>query len=65
MARTLIGIVRDSVSGEVRRIIIPDEDYQLAHHANVGYDETFHIETHPDPIGNPEIIAIVQRDTGK
>jgi len=63
--RTKIGIVYDITTGQVRRLIIPDEDYQLAAHSNVAFDEILHIETQTGPIGIPEINAIVRRRTGK
>jgi len=62
--RTKIGIVYER-TGQIRRIIIPDEDHQLAAHANIAFDEVLHIETQTGPIGLAEIHAIVQRVTGK
>ena len=63
--RTKIGIVYDMITGEVRRIIIPDEDHQLAAHANVALDEVLHTETQTGLIDLIEIHAIMQRVTGK
>lgn len=63
--RTRIGIVYDVTTGLVRRIIVPDEDHQLAAHANVGPDEVFIIETYSGPTDLASINAIVQRHTGK
>jgi len=62
--RTKIAIVYER-TGQIRRIIIPDEDHQLDAHANVAFDEVLHIEIQAGPIGLPEIHAIVQRVTGK
>ena len=62
--RTKIGIVYER-TGQVRRIIIPDEDHQLVAHANVAFDEVLHIETQTGPIDLKEIHAIIQRVTGK
>jgi len=62
--RTKIGIVYER-TGQIRRIIIPDEDHHLAAHANVAFDEVLHVETQTGPIGLKEIHAIVQRVTGK
>ncbi len=62
--RTKIGIVYER-TGQIRRIIIPDEDHQLAAHTNVAFDEILHIETQIGPIDLAEIHAIVQRKTGK
>jgi len=61
---TKIGIVRDITTGEIRRIIIPDEDWQLDSHG-VNCDEKIDIETHTGLIGMPEIKAIIKRRTGK
>jgi len=63
--RTKIGIVYTRMTGQIRRIIIPDEDHQLSAHSNVAFDEALHIETQTGPIGLPEIRAIIQRRTGK
>jgi hypothetical protein len=63
--RTKIGIVYDIVTGQIRRIIFPDEDHQLAAHAKVNYDEGFIIETYTGPTDPASINAIVQRHTGK
>jgi len=64
--RTKIGIVYDIVTGQVKRIIVPDEDWQLAVHANVGFGEGFHVETHLGKgLTEEEITAIVQRRTGR
>lgn len=63
--RTKIGIVYDIVTGQIRRIIIPDHDEQMVAHTNVARDEALHIEIQAGPIGLPEIKAIVQRRTGK
>lgn len=65
--RTKIGIVYDLVTGEVRRIIIPDEDWQLAAHSAVGHGEAFHIEvyTGSQSPSVEQINAIIQRRTGK
>lgn len=63
--RTKIGIVYDIVTGQIRRIIFPDEDWQLVAHANVNYDEKLIIETYSGPIDTTSINAIIQRHTGK
>ena len=64
--RTKIGIVYDIVTGHVKRIIDPGEDWQLAVHANVGFGESFHVETHLGKgFTEEEIVAIVQRRTGR
>jgi len=63
--QTKIGIVYEIASRQIRRIIIPDEDHQLAAHANVAFDEVLRIETQAGPIGLKEIHAIIQRVTGK
>jgi hypothetical protein len=63
--RTKIGIVYDIMTGQVRRVIVPDDDSHLAAHANVSHGEAFHIEYHPGPFSLTDIPAIVQRVTGK
>lgn len=63
--RTKIGIVYDRVTCELRRIIIPDEDWQLAAHANVGFGEAFHTETFLGDVSVDDARAIVMRVTGR
>ena len=64
--RTKIGIVYDLMTGQVKRIIIPDEDWQLAIHSRVGFGEGFHIETYTGKsLSVEQVNAIVQRRTGK
>lgn len=66
--RTQIGIVYDRVTGEVLRIIVPDEDWQLAAHANVRFGEVFHMETYlglTGSISKDDAATIIQRVTGR
>jgi hypothetical protein len=63
--RTKIGIVYDTATGQIRRYIIPDEDHQLAAHANVSVGEAFITAHHPDPPTLESVKAIVQLRTGK
>lgn len=64
--RTKIGIVYDLVTGQVKRIIDPSEDWQLAVHSRVGYGEGFHIEPYTGKgLTVAQVNAIVQRRTGK
>lgn len=63
--RTQIGIVYDRVTGELRRIIIPDEDFQLVAHSDVSFGEAFHMETFLGDITVDGAKAIIQRVTGK
>lgn len=63
--RTQIGIVYDRVTCELLRIIIPDEDWQLAAHANVGFGEAFHTETFLGDVSVDDARAIILRLTGR
>ena len=63
--RTQIGIIYEITTGQIRRIVIPDEDHQLVAHAKVAFDEVLHIETQTGPIGIDEIKAIVRKRTGQ
>lgn len=63
--RTKIGIVYVRATGQVRRIIVPDKDFQLNAHANVNHDEAFIIEPYTGPTDPQSINAIIQRHTGK
>lgn len=63
--QTKIGIVYEITTGKIRRIIVPDEDHQLAAHTNVNYDEGFITEFYSGPTDLASINAIVRRHTGK
>lgn len=62
--RTMIGIVYDKLTGEIRRIVVPDQDDQLAAHSKVGLGEAFLIESYDGPTDLQSIAAIIQRRTG-
>lgn len=63
--RTKIGIVYDIATGEIRRIIVPDEDQQLAAHSKVGHGEKLLIEQYSGPTDLKSIAAIIQLRTGQ
>jgi hypothetical protein len=63
--RTKIGIVYEITTGQIRRIIVPDEDHQLAAHAKVNHDEVLLIEPYTGPTDLVSIAKIIQLRTGK
>lgn len=63
--RTKIGIVYDIITGEIRRIIVPDDDLQLAAHSKVGPSEAFLIESYNGPTDLKSIAKIIQFRTGQ
>jgi len=63
--RTKISIVYETLTGQIRRIIVPDADHQLDAHKNIGKDETLIIEYYSGPIDQVSIAALIQRKTGQ
>lgn len=63
--RNKIGIVYDIATGQIRRIIVPDKDEQLAAHGKVGPGEKFLIEQYSGPTDLKSIAAIIQLRTGQ